>query len=154
MANTRLLQTICTVAMLAAAAAFAQTDMPTGGTPAGGAPNNPTGHQAMPNDGTPADKMGSPNGSMGSMGSHMGRRSTHHRAEMGAMHGRSEASQDAAVDQLNERSYQAARSGQAFNGSDAMAAPGGSGRMMHMQRGSTSGSGRMGGEGSGGGSGM
>jgi hypothetical protein len=42
MAKTRLLGAICTVAMLAGAPAFAQTNTPTGDTGAGGAPNNPT----------------------------------------------------------------------------------------------------------------
>jgi hypothetical protein len=149
MAKTGLLPAVCSIAILAASPAFAQTNMPTGDAPAG-APNNRT----MPM--TPADKMGASHGPMGEMGSHpeMDRHSGH-RVAMGAMHGRSEASQNAAVDQLNEQSYQAARSGQAFNGvgSGAVTAPSASGRMNDMQGGSMS---HMGGDGggSGGGSGM
>jgi hypothetical protein len=159
MAKTRLLQAVCTVAILAAAPAFAQTNMPTGDTAAGGAANNPTAHEAMPNSTmAPADRMGSPNGSMGGMGSHaaMDNHSTHRTAMAhtpGAMHGRSDASQDAAVDQLNEQSFQAARSGQAYNGggSGGMTAPGGSGSMNDMHGGSMPGGGRTGGDGGGGG---
>jgi hypothetical protein len=161
MANTRLLQAVCTVAILAAVPAFAQTNMPTGDIAAGGAANNPTAHEAMPNGNmAPADRMGSPHGSMGGMSSHAGMdRHSEHRAAMTAMHGQSETSQNAAVDQLNERSYQAAHSGQAFNGtgSDMTTAPSGSRSMNDMHGGSMSGSNRMGGDGgggSGGGSGM
>jgi hypothetical protein len=157
MANTCLLQAVCTVAILAAVPAFAQTNMPTGDIAAGGAANNPTAHEAMPNGNmAPADRMGSPHGSMGGTGSHAGMdRHSDHRAAMAAMHGRSEASPDAAVDQLNEQSYQAARSGQAFNGtgSGTMTAPSGSRSMNDMRGGSMSGSNRMGGDGGGGGGG-
>jgi hypothetical protein len=159
MAHTRLLQTVCTVAILAAAPAFAQTNippanMPAGDTAAGGAPNNPTAQQATPNSNmAPADRMGSPDRSMGGMGSHAAMDRSHRTAM--AMHTRSDASQNAAVDQLNEQSYQAARSGQAFNGtgtgSGVMAAPGGSGRMMDMQHGPMPDTSRTGGAGDGGG---
>jgi hypothetical protein len=43
------------------------------------------------------------------------------------MHGKTDTSQDAAVDQLNNQSYRAAQQGQAFSGSGAsggMTAPG------------------------------
>jgi hypothetical protein len=161
MAHTRLLQTVSTVAILAAAPAFAQTNMPPANMPArdtaaGGAPNNPTAQQAMPNGNmAPADRMGSPDRSMGGMGSHAAMDRSHRTAM--AMHMRSDTSQSAAVDRLNEQSYQAARSGQAFNGTGAgsgmTAVPGGPGRMMDMQRGPMPDTGRTGGGGDGGGGG-
>jgi len=151
MANTRLLLTACTVALLGAAPAFAQTNTPTGDTGAGGAPNNPTAHETMPNRAgnmAPADRMGSmsDHDSRATMDSHMSHRST----MAHPMNGKSDTSQEAAVDQLNEQSYQAARSGQAFNGSGSagnsggMPAPRGSGTMNDMSGGSMSGHGSMG----------
>jgi hypothetical protein len=84
----------------------------------------------------PAEKMGtsSDSGASGSM-----HRSAMNGHQMGAMHGRSDTSQNAAVDQLNDQSYQAAQSGQAFsaadNSSSGAMAPGGSGRMNGMSSG-------------------
>jgi hypothetical protein len=97
MAKTRLLGAICTVAMLAGAPAFAQTNRPTGDTGAGGAPNNPTNAPTT----APA-----PN-SYPATESH----STHRHS---AMRARNDLSQDSAVNRLNDESYQAAQKGQAF----------------------------------------
>jgi hypothetical protein len=112
MAKTHLLPAVCTVAMLAAVPALAQTPQTgmTGSASQGGADAS-----AMHN--------GHP---------------MHHSAmghSTGAMHGRSDSSQDAAVDRLNEQSYQAAQQGQSF-GADAgpgpMSTPGGSSGMNGM----------------------
>ncbi len=91
MAKSHLLQTVCAVALLAAAPAFAQTNMPTGATGPGGAPNDPTGVTAP--EQPPV--------------------ATHHRA-MHAMHARNNLPGDAAIDRLNQQSYDAARNGQTF----------------------------------------
>jgi hypothetical protein len=141
MANTRLLQAVCTAAIFAAAPALAQTNMPTGETGAGGAPNAPTTHETMPS-GTmaPADQMTSPHRSMGGLDHSAHRAAMGHRS--GAMHGKTSESEEVAVDRLNAQSFQAARSGQAFDGSGsgAMTAPDGSGSMNDMHGGSMSGS--------------
>ncbi len=124
MAQSRLLQAVCTAALLAAAPAFAQqTTTP----PAGAAPTAPAAH-----DGTmaPGGKMGSMDGTGSSMGHHRMHRSAMRDHSTGAMHGgRSDTSQDAVVDQLNNQSYQAAQQGQAFSsaGSGGMMAPAGGG---------------------------
>lgn len=121
MLKTRLLQAVCTVAMLAAVPAFAQSNTPPAGSGSGtGAPMAEESH------------------------------STHHSTKAhrsGTMHSaKSAASQDAAVDRLNEQSYQAAQKGEAFGGggsdqgSSGMTKPGGSGDMNTMPGGSTSGS--------------
>lgn len=64
---------------------------------------------------------------------------TGHRSTM--MHGKADTSQDSSVDQLNEQSLQAARSGQAFNagGSGNTSMQGGSGSMNDMSGGSMTG---------------
>jgi hypothetical protein len=129
MANMRLLQACGVAAMLAAAPAFAQTNTETGSTGAGGTPNNPTAHEAMP--------MGT--GSHTGMGDHATHRSAM-RHSGDRMHGMQ--SQSATVDQLNEQSYQAARNGQPFSGGPSgggAMAPGGSGSMNDMSGGSMSG---------------
>jgi hypothetical protein len=140
MAKTRLLQAVCTVAMLAAVPALAQRPE-SGMTGPGGAPN-PAAQQPAPNASsgmTPATQDGT--GSSASAESH----STHRSAmghPTGSMHGRSDRSQDAAVDRLNDQSYQAAQQGQSFGsgGSDAgpgaMSSPSGSGSTNGMSGGS------------------
>ena len=145
MSKTRLLQAVCTVALLAAAPAFAQTNIQPADTGVGGAPNNPTANETMPNRSgsmAPADRMGA-------MGSHSGMdsRSTRH----AAMDHRGRSA-DTSADQLNEQSYQAARSGQAYNGSgggmssgSSGMSSGSSGSMNDMSGGSMSGSGSSGG---------
>ena len=106
MANARLLQAICTVAMLAAAPAIAQTDTAPASTGTGNSVNAPA-----------ADNTSTGSGSSGTMSTH-----SHHSAMAGhsskMMHGKSDASQDAAVNQLNDQSYQAAQRGQAFGTSN------------------------------------
>jgi hypothetical protein len=150
MANTRLLQAVCTVAMLAAVPAFAQMNTPPGATGPGGTPN-PAAHRAMPGQTSgsgssmaPAAKDGL--GTSASDESH----ATHRSAmahPMGMKHGRTDASQHDAVNNLNDQSYQAAQKGEAFGGrgSDAassdMTKPGGSRGMNDMSGGSMSGSG-------------
>src|ERR1700709_961445 len=104
MSKMRLLQAVCTAAMLAAVPALAQSNIQPADTGVGGAPNNPTANETMPNRSgsmTPAERMGS-------MGSHSGMdsRSTRHAAM-----DRGTRSADTSADQLNEQSYQAARSG-------------------------------------------
>lgn len=125
MLKTRLLQAVCAVAMLAAVPAFAQSN---------------TENQAAP----PADTGNT--GAPAAEGSHATHHSTRaHRTS--AMHsGKTDSSQNAAVDRLNEQSYQAAQKGEAFGGggsdqgSSGMTKPGGSGDMNTMPGGSTSGS--------------
>jgi hypothetical protein len=152
MSKTRLLQAVCTVALLAAAPAFAQTNVQPADTGVGGAPNNPTANETMPNRSgsmAPADRMGA-------MGSHSGMDS--HSTRHAAMDHRGRSA-DTSADQLNEQSYQAARSGQAYNGSGGGMSSGGSGMssgssgmssgssgsMNDMSGGSMSGSGSSGG---------
>lgn len=135
MATTRLLQAACAAAILAAMPAFAQTNTETGSTGTGGMPKNPTAHETMPNTMPGHKSMGSHAG----MEDHMTHRSamTHTGSEL-----RRGAGQSAAVDQLNEQSYQAARNGQGFNGTNATGtmAPSGSGSMNDTSGGSMSGS--------------
>ena len=123
MAKTRLLQAVCTVAMLAAVPAFAQN----AGTPGSNGQPAPTDQQPVPGNSSmaPANNGAAGTSSQGSMD-----HSTH-RSAMGHRHGA--ASQDEAVDRLNEQSYEAAQKGQAFsasgsdNGSGGMMAPSGPG---------------------------
>jgi hypothetical protein len=127
MANTRLLRAICTVAMLAAAPAIAQTDTAPASTGAGNSVNAPA-----------ADDTSTGSGSSGAMTSH-----SHHSAMAGhsgkMMHGKSGASQDAAVNQLNDQSYQAAQRGQAFGTSNMGSGGMTSGGMNTMPSGSGAG---------------
>ena len=136
MANTRLLQAVCTVAMLAAVPAFAQ--------------NSNTGTNAMPNAGAqqpaetgggsnmaPAGNKMAPEGNAMGNNSAMGQGHTMHHSAMhrGSMHNQSANAQDEEVNRLNDESYQAAQRGQAFSipGSNgAMMAPNGSGSGAHM----------------------
>jgi hypothetical protein len=143
MLKTRLLQAVCTVAMLAAVPAFAQSNSPSAGA---GSTAPPSADNA---GGTaPADKDGL--GAPAADGSHATHRSAKgHRT--GAMQsGKSATSQDAAVDNLNEQSYQAAQKGQAFTGggsdqgSAGMTNPSGSGSMNNMPGGSMPGGGASG----------
>jgi hypothetical protein len=164
MANARLLQAVCTVALLAAAPAFAQqtTTQPgdTGaGNPVAPTPPRPRAQSNM----APAEKMDSTSG--GSSSAAAGSHSTHHAAMMGhsggGMHARTDSSQNSAVDQLNDQSFQAAQRGQSFSSSDTGTSgsmmPAGSGSMGGMSGGSSSpasaASGSGGGTGSGSGSG-
>jgi hypothetical protein len=108
MANARLLQAVCTVAMLAAAPAIAQTDTAPASTGAG---------------------------SSGTMSTHSHRSAmAGHSTKM--MHGKSDSSQDAAVNQLNDQSYQAAQRGQAFGTSNMGSGGMTSGSMNGMPGGS------------------
>jgi hypothetical protein len=101
MANTRLLHAICAAAMLAAAPAIAQTDTAPASTGAGNSVKAPV-----------ADNSSTGSASSGAMSTHS------HHSHMGKMmHGKGDASQDAAVNQLNDQSYQAAQRGQAFGAS-------------------------------------
>lgn len=132
MAKTRLLQAVCTVAMLAAAPAFAQNSG-AGMTGQNGAPN-PAAQQGT--SGT-ADSATSQSGAGGSMapansadtGSSTSATNPHMRHS--ATHSRGNAAGDEAVDRLNEQSYQAAQKGQPFSvggsdsGSGAMSGPSG-----------------------------
>ncbi len=127
MARTRLLQAACTIAVLAATPAFAQRPE-AGMTGPNGQPNpaaqQPAGGSTTPSGSTsmaPANQGGSAAPAPGSARMAEGY-STHHSAHArGAMHGRSDNSQNAEVDRLNEQSFQAAQQGQSFGpgGSDA-----------------------------------
>ena len=123
MAHTRLIKAVCTVAMLAAAPAWAQSNNPPAAPAAPGtAPSN------MAPSAAPSGSMDNGTGK-GTMNGHMTHRSA---MSHGSMHGAGSAtSQDAAVDRLNEQSYQAAQQGQAFStgGSGSMSQPPASGNM-------------------------
>lgn len=115
MVTLRLLQATCTIALLAAAPAFAQET------------NNPSADTTMHNH-----VNVEPNSSSTmSPGSHMGMNETHHmkRHARASMHNKSDMAQDNSADQLNEKSLEAARGGQAFNGAGSgdMSSHGGSG---------------------------
>jgi hypothetical protein len=116
MAKARLLSAACTVAMLAASPVFAQSNTPTGDTGAGGVTNAPTMHETTPPSTTPPS-MSAGNGSPATGTQHPAHRMAmeqHHGA--GAMRvGKSDTAQNAAVDRLNDQSYQAAQQGQKFN---------------------------------------
>jgi len=121
MANARLLQAVCTVAVLVAAPAIAQTDTAPASTGTGNSVN----------------AAAADNTSTGTMSTH-----SHHSAMAGhssKMHGKSDASQDAAVNQLNDQSYQAAQRGQAFGTSNMGSAGMPSGSMNGMPSGSGAG---------------
>jgi hypothetical protein len=122
MAKAGLLQAVCTVAILAAAPAFAQTDTRPESTGSGNTVNAPAADTGPMS----TSKMGSSSGEMNSQSTHRSAMVGH----SGMMRGKSDASQDAAVDQLNDRSYRAAQQGQAFGsntGSSGSMAPAGSG---------------------------
>ncbi|HEX4366991.1 MAG TPA: hypothetical protein VH023_09190 [Rhodopila sp.] len=146
MLKIRLLQAVCTVAMLGAVPAFAQSNTPEAKTE--GAAAAPAAHQAMP-DQTNGSSSG---GSMASSNKDGLGVSSHgpkaHRTAMmhhnRAMHASSktDSSQDSKIDQLNNQSYQAAQQGQTFSGngsgdasagmSSGMSKTGGSGSMNNM----------------------
>nr|WP_294523046.1 hypothetical protein [uncultured Rhodopila sp.] len=119
MAKATLFKAACAAAMLAATPVLAQSNNPAGDTGAGGSTNMPATHEATP-------------------GSHM---TGHmHHSAMSEHHAKSHMSEnsgDAAVDRLNDQSYQAAQKGEAFDaGAPAMpsggtggAAPGPGGKM-------------------------
>jgi hypothetical protein len=137
MAKTRLLQTVCAVASLAAAPAFAQTSTQPATTGADNSVNAPVAHdQTSP--GPSAQSNMAPAEKMDGMGGH----SMHHSAMSGhsMMHGRNDSSQNSAVDQLNDKSYQAAQRGQSFSatdsGSSGAMSPAPTGGMNHMSGGS------------------
>jgi hypothetical protein len=117
MAKARLLQAVCTVALLAAAPAFAQqTTTQPATTGADNSVNAPVTHDQTPPRPTAQSNM-APAEKMEGMGSH----SMHHSAMSGpsSMHARNDRSQNSAVDQLNDQSYQAAQRGQSFSAADS-----------------------------------
>jgi hypothetical protein len=143
MAQARLLQTVCAVALLAAAPAFAQSNDQPASTGRNNSVNAPMSHDRTGSTSmAPADRMGSPDDSSG-----MNMRSAHH-ADMSShhmMHSRNDVSQSDAVSQLNDQSYQAAQRGEAFSGTNTMGSSMGSGSMGSGSMGSGSmGSGSMG----------
>jgi hypothetical protein len=116
MAKSHLLSAVCTVALLAASPVFAQSSTQAGETAAGRAAGG-----AAPSSTGPAG-VEKPMHNM-DMGKHQ---------HPGMMHGsKGDRSQDAMVDRLNERSYQAAQQGQSFSlpaaGSGDAAMPAGGG---------------------------
>jgi hypothetical protein len=141
MLKTRLLQAVCAVAMLAAVPALAQRPE-AGMTGPNGVPNPAAKQPNAASGGTSANTgdMAPANGGGATSSTSMDSHATHRMAMTpGAMHGRTDTSQDAAVDRLNDQSYQAAQQGQAFGsngpGMSAMP-PGGSGSASDMSGGS------------------
>ncbi len=132
MTRTFLPRAVCTVALLAAAPAFAQS---THTPPAAGSTGS---HSNMTNQApdmmSPSDEEGS-GGSSSAMKQHAGRHD-------GMMQGKGDMSADMSADQLNEQSLQAARQGQAFNGSASGTMPmhDNAGSMNDMSGGSMKGS--------------
>jgi hypothetical protein len=112
MAQPRLLQSVCAVALMAAAPAFAQTST----QPADTGPNNSVNAPAMHSAAPPASGIAPAE----HMGTHADSARSHAMHHMAMNHGRSrsDTSQNAAVDQLNDQSLQAAQRGQAFGMSD------------------------------------
>jgi hypothetical protein len=174
MLKIRLLQAVCTVAMLGAVPAFAQSNMPQSNMH--GSAAAPAGQQAMPDNNKGSAANGDTASSDGLGVSGHGQKS--HRMAMThrdrAMHSSSktDTSQDSTIDQLNNQSYQAAQQGQTFAGngsgnmsggaSSGMSNSGGSGSMSNMSgsgsspnsmSGSGSAASSMGGGGAGNGSG-
>ena len=162
MAKTRLMQAVCTAAILAAVPALAQSNNPPGqtGSSATGMPQTPSGQAATPGATVPAtpnnygsmSQNGATTPTNQGMDNENGARSSMHRSAMGThsqrmMHSRRQgASQNTAVDQLNDESLRAARQGQAFNGTTGAGMSGGSGGGMNdMSGGSNSGMGGPGG---------
>ena len=111
MARTHLLQAVCTVALLAAGPALAQRPE-AGMTNSSGQPNPMAQQNAQNSTMTPADNTGT--GAPGSMEG----RATHRSAMTRSMRGGPNA-QDAAVDRLNDQSYQAAQQGQTWSANGA-----------------------------------
>src|SRR3954471_13544929 len=118
MAKARLLQTVCAVALLAAAPAFAQTDTRSATTGAGNTPNAPmandsttsggTGYTAQSSTMSPATTTDSRSeDSSAPTGGH----STYRTAQASHSRSRTDTSQNGEVDRLNEQSYQAAQRG-------------------------------------------
>jgi len=114
MAKATLFKAACAAAMLAATPVLAQNSAPGTTAPANNAPAADTG-----TGGAPAAHEATP-------GSHM---TGHmHHSAMGEHHARSRSSadaQDAAVDRLNDQSYQAAQKGEAFDAGTPAAPSGG-----------------------------
>jgi hypothetical protein len=98
MRKTPLLQAICTVALLAAAPAFAQSTPP--------APTDNSGN--APGGGAPTAQETQPKHPSGTMHRRSAKRS-----------GRTDTSQNEAVDRLNDQSYQASQRGETFSGGGA-----------------------------------
>jgi hypothetical protein len=122
MAKARLLPAVCTVALLAAAPAFAQQTMTQpADTGAGNSVNAPVAHDQTPprpaaqSNMAPAERMDQPGGGMGSHTSPRYAMSGH-----SGMHAGNDSSQNAAIDQLNDQSYQAAQRGRSFSASGSM----------------------------------
>jgi hypothetical protein len=112
-----LLQAVCTVALLAAAPAFAlQTTTQPATTGAGNSVNAPVTHDQVP-PGPAAQSSMAPAEKMDGMGSHPKHHSA--RTDHSNMHARNDRTQDSAVDRLNDQSYQAAQRGQSFSASDS-----------------------------------
>ena len=131
MAKTRLLQAACTAALLAAVPALAQTNTPNSAAQPAPAQPAPTDNSNM----APAHPSHSASGE-----GHMTHRSAMSHSG-GMMHGRSDTSQNAAVDRLNEQSFQAAQQGQTFGGvggsdSGTMTTPSGASSPGSMPNGS------------------
>ncbi len=163
MVRIRLLQAVCTVAILSAVPALAQNMTPPAAVGPSGALNpdenspsalkaaaarhkarmSPSAHGKMAAaTSDDSQQMGAP----ASDDSH----ATHHSAmthPKGMLHHRTDPSQDAAVDTLNDQSYQAAQKGEGFGGrgtdahSSDMMKQGGSGGMNDMSGGSMTGKG-------------
>jgi hypothetical protein len=142
MTKTRMLQAVCTFAMLAATPALAQTQNPGSGMTGPNGQPSPAAQQPTPNSSSagmaPADNGSGTAGGSSAAASATGDSHVTHRSAMahptGMVHSRTDRSQDAAVDHLNDQSYQAAQRGQMFgadsgSGSMGSSAPSGPGSM-------------------------
>jgi hypothetical protein len=117
MTNKTWLAASCAIVLLAAGPAFAQTQTPGNGTGSGAVNNSSnaaaTGNAAgMPSDAA-ATKGGS--GPQATNNSMNGSDQQQHWDRHVTRNGGNATSQDAAVDQLNERSYEAAQQGKSFD---------------------------------------
>jgi outer membrane scaffolding protein for murein synthesis (MipA/OmpV family) len=108
MGKTRLLQAVCTVAMLAAVPALAQQTAQS---------NDPNAPSASPT------ATGASPSATADQSSPMSHPMHHSRHRAAAMRGTGD-SQNAAVDRLNDQSFQAAQQGQTFGGGADSGSPG------------------------------
>lgn len=150
MAKARLLQAICTVAMLAAVPAFAQqTTGPGQGATGDSTMTTPSGAPAANpgsmNNGSMAQSGMSDqgNGSMAPMPGHARMHNGMGHSRRAMRGGATDSSQNATVDQLNDQSLRAAQQGRTFSAASDTGAMGGSaassGTMNDMSGGSMSG---------------
>jgi hypothetical protein len=108
MAHKHSLLAACSAVLLAAAPAFAQTNTPPASTGAGNTPHTPTKNAPAPAAGM---DMKSSKAQMPEHPMHKSAMAHHHMMDSAKNAG----AQDAAVDHLNDQSYQAAQAGHSFD---------------------------------------